>query len=71
MKNIKIKTEFIKLGDLLKLAGAGGTGGQAKLMIQDGLVQVNSETVLQRGKKIFPKDIIQIGEDISLKVIKE
>ena len=58
MKNITITTEFIKLQDLLKLAGAASTGGEAKNIIQDGLVSVNGEVCTQRGKKIRPVDTV-------------
>ena len=54
--NIKIKTEFIKLQDLLKFAGAVETGGDAKLIIQEGRVQVNGEVCTMRGKKLYPGD---------------
>lgn len=47
-----LKTEFIRLDDLLKYEGIVGTGGQAKMMIQSGEVQVNGETCLMRGKKL-------------------
>ena len=53
---IKIHTEFIKLQDLLKFAGAVETGGEAKLVIQDGEVTVNGETCTMRGKKLYPGD---------------
>ena len=56
MKIIKITTEYIKLQDLLKLASATSTGGEAKNVIQDGLVCVNGEVCTQRGKKIRPGD---------------
>ena len=48
---IKIHTEFIKLQDLLKFAGAVETGGDAKLIIQEGRVAVNGEPCAMRGKK--------------------
>lgn len=54
MENIKIKTEFIKLDALLKYAALVGTGGEAKLVIADGLVRVNGEVCTMRGKKITP-----------------
>ena len=57
MERIQIDTEFIRLDALLKLAGAVGTGGQAKLVIQDGQVLVNGETCTMRGKKLRPGDI--------------
>ena len=53
---IKIHTEFIKLKDLLKFAGAVETGGDAKLIIQEGRVTVNGETCTMRGKKLRPGD---------------
>ena len=54
MENVKIKidTEFIRLDALLKFGGALSTGGQAKLVIQDGLVKVNGEVCTMRGKKM-------------------
>ena len=56
METIAIHTEFIKLQDLLKFAGATGTGGEAKNLIQDGQGSVNGEICLQRGKKLRPGD---------------
>ena len=53
---IKIHTEFIKLQDLLKFAGAVETGGDAKLIIQEGRVAVNGEPCAMRGKKLRPGD---------------
>ena len=53
---INIETEFIKLDSFLKLAGACGTGGEAKMAIADGLVRVNGEPCLMRGKKLRAGD---------------
>lgn len=53
---IKIHTEYIKLQDLLKFAGAVETGGDAKLIIQEGRVLVNGEVCTMRGKKLRPGD---------------
>lgn len=50
-KKINIDTEFIKLQDLLKLAGLCDTGGMAKMLIQNGNVTVNGEVCTMRGKK--------------------
>ena len=61
MEKIEINTEFIKLDSLLKFAALVGTGGEAKTVIQDGLVLVNGETCIQRGKKIFPGDNVTLG----------
>ena len=54
MTDITITTEFIKLQDLLKLANLVGTGGEAKIVIQNGDVSVNGEVCKMRGKKIRP-----------------
>lgn len=53
---IAIHTDFIKLESLLKLAGACETGGEAKIAIADGLVRVNGEPCLMRGKKLRAGD---------------
>ena len=56
MKTITIHTEFIKLQDLLKLANAVGSGGEAKERIQAGEAAVNGEVCAMRGKKLRPGD---------------
>ena len=56
---VQIRTEFIKLQDLLKFAGAVETGGDAKLIIQEGRVSVNGEVCTMRGKKIRPGDVVE------------
>lgn len=60
---IFIDTEFIKLQDLLKFAGLVETGGQAKILIQDGYVTVNGEICTMRGKKIRNGDIVTLNDD--------
>lgn len=64
---IFIDTEFIKLQDLLKFAGLVETGGQAKILIQDGYVTVNGEICTMRGKKIRNGDIVTL-DDATLEV---
>lgn len=61
MENIIITTEFIKLQDLLKFANMVSTGGEAKIIIQEGEVKVNGEVCTMRGKKIRPGDIVELG----------
>lgn len=58
MTKINIQTEFIKLDSFLKFSGAAADGGDAKSMIADGLVLVNGEPCLMRGKKLYPGDIV-------------
>ncbi len=60
-QEIFIKTPFIKLGSLLKLSDNLGSGGMAKQIIQDGLVSINNQICTQRGKKVYPKDIVEIN----------
>ena len=67
---IKIHTEFIKLQDLLKFAGAVETGGDAKLIIQEGRVSVNGEPCTMRGKKLRPGDTVEFDGTV-LKVTGE
>ena len=59
MEIIKIKDEYIKLGQALKLAGLVESGVDAKIEIQEGNVLVNDEVELQRGKKIYVGDVIE------------
>ena len=59
MKIVTITTEYIKLQDLLKLADAVSTGGEAKIVVQEGDVLVNGEVCTQRGKKIRPGDDVE------------
>lgn len=58
MTTIPITTEYIKLQDLLKLAALTATGGEAKVLIQEGQVAVNGAVCTQRGKKIRPGDVV-------------
>ena len=67
-EHVKIHTEFIKLQDLLKFAGAVETGGDAKLIIQEGRVAVNGETCTMRGKKMRPGDSAVIDGETALVV---
>ena len=61
MNTIEITTEYIKLQDLLKLAGLTYTGGEAKVMVQEGLVKVNGEVCTMRGKKLRPGDTVSFS----------
>ena len=61
MTQIAISTEFIKLDAFLKFASAVCSGGEAKIIIAEGLVQVNCEVCTMRGKKIRPGDTVTVG----------
>ena len=64
MEKIYIKTEFIKLDSFLKFASAVGTGGEAKIVIADGMVKVNDEVCTMRGKKIYPGDKVEFAGNL-------
>ena len=67
MEIIKLKDEFIKLGQALKAAGLVETGAEAKDVIQDGLVKVNGEVDTRRGRKVYGGDVISYnGQDVKV-----
>ena len=68
MEKISINTEFIKLDAFLKFAAAVGTGGEAKLVINEGMVRVNGEKCTMRGKKLYPGDKVEF-QDMSFEVV--
>jgi ribosome-associated protein len=59
---VKITTEFIRLDAALKLAHLVGSGGEAKIRIQEGEVKVNGAVCTMRGKKLRDGDTAQMGE---------
>ena len=61
MQEIKLRDEFIKLGQALKAAGLVGSGVDAKLVIQDGLVKVNGVVEKQRGKKLVGGEVVEFN----------
>lgn len=66
---IKLRDEYIKLGQALKAAGVAASGVEAKYMIQDGEVMVNGGTEFQRGKKLHSGDEVKCA-DVLIKIIK-
>lgn len=65
--NIRQEDEYIKLGQALKKASLVASGVDAKMLIQDGQVQVNGQTELQRGKKLYNGDVVTFdGETIQI-----
>ena len=61
MEELSITTEFIKLDSALKLANLAQSGGEAKLIIQEGYVLVNGDVCTQRGHKLRPGDVIELA----------
>ncbi len=67
METIKIRDEFIKLGQALKAAGLVESGVEAKIVIQNGEVLVNGRPELQRGKKLKGGEVISYnGQEIRI-----
>ena len=67
MEIIKLREEFIKLGQALKAAGLVDSGVDAKEVIQEGQVLVNGEVELRRGRKLYAGDIVAFdGEEIKI-----
>ena len=67
--NIREDEEFIKLGQALKKASVVGSGVEAKFVIQDGLVTLNGEVELQRGKKLYAGDVVSFNGE-TIKIVK-
>ncbi|WP_027339686.1 RNA-binding S4 domain-containing protein [Halonatronum saccharophilum] len=59
MENIKINTENIKLDQFLKWANIVSTGGEAKIIIQEGEVEVNGEIERKRGRRLKESDVVE------------
>ena len=67
MQVIKLREDYIKLGQALKAAGLVENGVDAKFGIQDGLVKVNGSIETQRGKKLVAGDVVEFdGEQIKI-----
>lgn len=65
--NIRAEDEFIKLGQALKKAGLVDSGVEAKQVILDGLVKVNGEVEMQRGKKLHGEELVSYnGETVKI-----
>lgn len=65
--DLKLRDDFIKLGQALKAAGLVDSGLDAKMVIQDGMVKVNGEVETRRGKKLYNGDVVEFdGETISI-----
>ena len=67
MEIIKLREDYIKLGQALKAAGLVQSGVDAKYAIEDGLVTVNGETAFKRGKKLVDGDVVSYdGQTIKI-----
>jgi ribosome-associated protein len=67
MKTVSITTEWIKLQDLLKFADLVDSGGEAKIVIQNGEVTVDGAVCTMRGRKIRPKEVVAFaGQELTV-----
>lgn len=70
-ETVAIITEFITMDKLLKFSGVADTGGQAFLIVEDGIVKLNGKLVTEKRKKVFPGDVVNIDDQIELTITKE
>ena len=70
-ETVEITTEFITMDKLLKFSGVADTGGQAFLMVEDGIVKLNGKLVTEKRKKVFPGDVVNIDDQIELTITRE
>ncbi len=72
MTEIKISTPFIKLDQLIKFAGISFDGAEAKKMVKQGMVSVNGEEELRRGRKLYEDDVVKVdlGDEVYEIIVK-
>lgn len=68
---VEITTETITMDKLLKFSGVAETGGQAFVMVEDGVVNLNGKVVTEKRKKVLPGDVVNIDNQIELTVVRE
>ena len=70
-ETIEITTATITMDKLLKFSGVADTGGQAFMMVEDGVVSLNGQLVTEKRKQVRPGDVVNIDDQIELTVIAE
>ena len=68
MEKLLLKDEYIKLGQALKAAGLVSSGIDAKMVIQEGMVKVDGEVELRRGKKLYDGSVVEF-DNHTVKII--
>ena len=63
MRELTIRGDTIRLGQLLKLAGLAESGGEARAIVAEGAVRVNGEVETRRGRQLHPGDVIALREE--------
>ncbi|MCG7408394.1 S4 domain-containing protein YaaA [Paenibacillus sp. ACRRX] len=70
MKEVSIRTDYITLGQALKLADIASTGGHAKVLLQEQAVLVNGEIDERRGRKLYDGDKVEVKSEGSFRIVK-
>lgn len=68
---VVIDTEYISMDKLLKFSGIADTGGQAFIMVEDGIITLNGVLVTEKRKKVRPGDVVNIDNQVELTVVQE
>ncbi len=68
---VVIDTEYIAMDKLLKFSGLADTGGQAFMMIEEGIVSLNGVPVHEKRKKVRPGDVVNIDDQVELTIVTE
>ncbi len=63
MRDLEIRGDMIRLGQVLKVSGVAGSGADAKELIAEGLVSVNGEPETRRGRQLHRGDVVTVGEE--------
>jgi ribosome-associated protein len=63
MREVPVRGEMIRLGQLLKLAGVRDTGGEVKELLAEQAVTVNGEPEARRGRQLHPGDVVRVGDE--------
>jgi ribosome-associated protein len=63
VREIEIRGDMIRLGQLLKLADLAGSGGEARALVADGEVAVNGEVETRRGRQLHRGDVVAVGDE--------
>lgn len=63
MRDVTIRGDMIRLGQLLKLAGIADSGGEARVLLEEDLVQVNGELEVRRGRQLRDGDVVVCGDE--------
>jgi ribosome-associated protein len=66
-RDVEIRGDTIRLGQVLKLSGLAGSGGEARALVEAGGVTVNGEVERRRGRQLHPGDVVAVeGEKVRI-----